>query len=391
MKQHILNLIIKLVNFIIPKKNNKILFRSEPDFSDNAKALYNYILENYRDSYSLVWMVKDENILSKLKEKNINVYKRNSIRGLLEFCTSKYIVGTHAQLANLKNYNQKYINLWHGMPLKNIGFLENEEKVGSKYLNLEKKKFDQMDYIIATSKTMRLAMASVFYSDIRNVFITGQPRNDFLFQEKKYDIISKCLDNIDLQSYEKIIMYIPTFRMGLGKKDGNLAFYNMLNLEKYDENDLNIFLNKNNYLLLIKFHPFEEAIFKKESFTNIKLIDSKKLSEELITLNEILNISDMMITDYSSVYFDYLLTKKPILFVNTDEKDYIENRGFMFDNPEFWRPGPKVKSIKMLTDEIQRLFQDTNYYEKEREIIQSLVNEYKDGEYSKKVYDMIFN
>lgn len=389
MKSYIINSIIKVINFIMPKTSNKIIFRSEPDYSDNAKALYSYINQNYRDEYKLVWIVKNEYIFNRLKKENVNVYKRNSIKGLIEFCTAKYIIGTHAQFSELKNYNQIYVNLWHGMPLKNIGFLENVDNVGEKYLRSEKRKFEKMDYIIATSKIMRSTMSSVFYTDVRNIFITGQPRNDFLFLEDSKEKLNSCMDKIEFDKYKKIIMYIPTFRNGLGKSDSDVKLYNMLNLKKYNENELNNFLEHNNYLLLIKFHPFEENVFKESNFSNIKILESKQLSKSLITLNEFINISDLLITDYSSVYFDYLLTNKPILFINTDENEYIKKRGFLFDNPNFWRPGPKVDNLYDLIYESNKLMDNNMYYSKERHIVNSLVNQHNDENSSKRVFDLI--
>ena len=391
MKEKILNLMIQIFNSITPKKSNKIIFRSEPDYSDNSKAFYKYLYDNHRDRYDLVWIVKSDTIFQLLRKNNIKVYKRNSIKGLIEFCRAKYIVSTHAQFANLKNHNQVYINLWHGMPLKNIGFLEKKEIVGEKYLIEEKKKFAKMDYIISTSKTTRLAMSSVFYTDIRCIHVTGQPRNDFLFLRNNKEILSKCVKGLELNKYKKIIMCIPTFRVGLGKHDGNSFLNNMLNLQQYKEDSLNDFLRENDYLLLIKFHPFEEAFFKGDNFSNIKILDSKVLSENLITLNEIMNIADLLITDYSSVYFDYLLLHRPIIFTNTDEKEYIKNRGFIFDNPDFWRPGPKVNTLDNLVLEIKKLLSSEMYYKYERETISSLVNTYTDNNSSKRIYEIIFN
>lgn len=390
MKNKIMIIVIKFINKIIPKTSNKIIFRSEPDYSDNAKALYSYINNNYNDEYDLVWIVKNDEVLNKLIDMGIKAYKRNSIKGLLEFCRAKYIVSTHAQFANLKNKKQIYINLWHGMVLKNIGFLEKKENVGEKYLISEKKKFERMDHIISTSKTMRLVMSSVFYTDVRKVYITGQPRNDYLFCKESKIKLSKCVKNIDFSNYKKVIIYVPTYRVGIGKKDGNAFNDNILNLDKYNEEKLNDFLNKNNYLLLVKFHPFEESIFKKGKFSNIRIIESSLLSENLITLNEILNVSDLLITDYSSVYFDYLLLNKPIIFTNTDEKQYMKDRGFIFDNPDFWRPGAKINNLEDLVKEIYKALNNSNYYKEEREIIGSLVNEYCDGNSSKRVYDTIF-
>ena len=237
---------------------------------------------------------------------------------------------------------------------------------------------------------MRLTMATTFNLDPKKVLITGQPRNDAFFNNNKINEVNSILE-IDLNKYSKIIFYIPTFRNGIGRTDGIINTNNLINLAEYDENSLNDFLVKNNYLLVAKLHPLEESSIDMKEQTNIKILDSKNMLDYQIILNEILNLSDILITDYSSVYFDYLILDKPILFTNIDEAEYMKNRGFVFDNPDFWRPGPKVNNIDDFIKEIEILINDSNYYKRERDEVNSLVNIYKDNKSSERIFNNIFN
>ncbi|MDI6877688.1 MAG: CDP-glycerol glycerophosphotransferase family protein, partial [Methanomicrobiales archaeon] len=172
--------ILRILNAIIPKKDNQILFSSTPDFSDNAKALYEYIIKNRINSqYNIVWLVNDPKMLQLLNQKGINAHLIKSIWGLYYIFRSKYIIATHYQGSQVKVKNQYRINLWHGMPLKSLGYLTGSAADG------ELKDVERWgkinDMLIATSSTTRNALAASFLIDPRKIAITGQPRNDYLF------------------------------------------------------------------------------------------------------------------------------------------------------------------------------------------------------------------
>lgn len=370
---------MRIINYLIPKSKNKVLFISKPNYSDNTRALFEY-MEKY-DEYKKVWLVDNENSLEKLKNRGINAYSIKSIKGFIAFMSSKYIISNQNNLLNLKSKNQIYISLWHGMPLKSIHYLD--DNCDKKSLEADKR----IDYTISTSKVMKLAMASAFNIEPKKVMISGQPRNDMLFRKdrKLQEIIE-----INISKFDKVIFYLPTYRTGVGRSEGEVNEMNVINIHEYNDDELNEYLKIRNILLLVKFHPVQEKFFNKNLYTNIKIIPSMVLNDKLIDLYQILSQSDLLITDYSSVYFDYLVLGKPILFLNTDEINYSNSRGFVFDNPSFWRPGPKVNNLNNLMNEIDKLLNEKNYYKEEREHINSLVNTYMDGKSSQRVYEVIF-
>lgn len=120
----------------------------------------------------------------------------------------------------------------------------------------------------------------------------------------------------------------------------------------------------------MKLHPKEEEYYKKtfEGFSNIKLCTSEFLAKYNLDIYQILSETDLLITDYSSVYFDYLLLDKPILFLNTDLDQYRNNRGFLLNPFEFWTPGPKVNIYNHFICELEKLLTDEKYYKTERKI-----------------------
>lgn len=373
--------IIIILNRIIPKNKQKIVFMSFPDYSDNAKHFYEY-MKRQEYGYELIWFINKEENLLELRKRGVKCYKSKSIKRFLHFFTSKYIVTTHNDLINLKCKNQVFISLWHGMPLKNIGYLENKvDKRLKKYTH-------KIDYSIATSKLMKYTMASVFNLDPNKVLVSGQPRTDKLREVMNKEKIQTILD-LNFDNYKKIIFYVPTFKNGVGKADGVRNDKNIINILTYDEDKFNKWLKRNEFLLVAKLHPFEEIEFKENGYSNIKILKSERLAEEFLDINDILNLFDLLITDYSSVYFDFLLLERPILFTNMDEDEYIKKRGFIFDNPSFWRPGPKVSNVDELLNNIKKLINQKEFYEEERNIISSLINHYKDYDSSKRIYEDI--
>ena len=372
----LLRFIVRLINFLIPKKDNQIMFESIPDFSDNSKALYDYI-SSLGQKYKMIWAV------SKINDKyNIPQYKKLSLRQIWEFLRSKYIVTSHGYHLPIKAKNQIFINLWHGMPLKALSHVRKDDNF---LLNSSN---DKNYYFIATSTIMRNALAACFNQDPRRIFVTGQPRNDKLF--KNSNNLERLL-NINLKDYRKIILFLPTFRRSKSEINGELISPNF-NLPDFNREAFSQFLQSNQILLLAKFHPFEESIAKPyfEKMSNTILITNEMLQKNFMTLYDILGCVDILVTDYSSVYFDFLLLDRPIIFIVSDLEEYRERRGFVLEPFEFWTPGPKVKNFKEFLEELEKSIKNPEYYREERKVINDLVNYYKDDKSAERIYKLIF-
>jgi CDP-glycerol glycerophosphotransferase (TagB/SpsB family) len=167
--------------------------------------------------------------------------------------------------------------------------------------------------------------------------------------------------------------------MGLGRVEGTTKHLDFLRSGYFNE-----FLKNNNLLFVLKLHPFEEKywlsqdIFK-ELNGNIVILKTGHLTGQLISIYEVLKDFDILITDYSSIYFDFLLLNKPIIFLPLDLEQYTKTRGFSLEPYDFWAPGPKATTIEELIDEIQKCIADPTYYEKERKTINNLINQFQDG------------
>jgi CDP-glycerol glycerophosphotransferase len=373
---------LKAINSMIKKKENKVCFVSHPDFSDNAMSVFDYMVSNKTMKYEIVWLINDLYIPSNIDELKkhfkIKVIKLKSFLGILNYMTSKYIFYTHGALNGIECLNkQTVVNLWHGMPLKNIGYLDNktEEDVA------------HFTYTIATSEEFQNIISKVFGVDKNKVLITGLPRNDRM--NKFRDVLNKL--GIDGKLYNKKILWMPTFRKSsVGdkrndgiSKDGQLPLLSNKELKKF-----NVYLNDNNILLVIKLHPMDSL--QKEDFcelSNIKIIvndDFIKIEEQLYSIFQEI---DALITDYSSVYFDFMILNKPIGFVMDDLGEYASSRGFVFEDIYEWIPGPIIKEVSQLYSFVEQINNNIDDYKEIRERVNNKTNKYSDFNNTERLFD----
>jgi len=333
-------------------------------------------MDSLDEDFELVWIVKDLR-----DDLDIKQYKAYHPPAILKILRASYIISTHGNLRRVRVPSQVFVNVWHDMPLKTIGYAENRNVLP---FNFD----DENYYLIATSIIMMNALAACFNQDPRRIFVTGQPRNDKLFkgQGKILEILK-----IDPVNYNKIVLFAPTFRKSDFMDDGQLISYKF-NLPDFDRKRFQEFLEENEILFLVKFHPLEEKKAMKyfKSAKNIKLIKTETLQEKLLDLHNILPCADILVTDYSSVYFDFLLLDRPIIFIVPDLEEYRKKRGFILEPFEFWTPGPKVKNFKKFLEEIKKSIKDPDYYSQERRTINNLINYHKDDKSTERIYKLVF-
>lgn len=384
--------LVNLLNKFVPEKHDQILFDSLPDFSDNSKAFYEY-LKNINSDLRLVWVTSDKQLMEKLSSNGIEAYDKHSFSGFYQFFKSKYIFTTNNTYLEFKSSRQVLVNLWHGMPLKTMGYAED-----SRNPLLPHRSHDDNYALISTSNLMKNVLSSCFHVDARKVHVTGQPRNDKIFsREKSLENLSRLINkdlliDKDVKDYPKIVLFTPTWRKWEGKVDGK-SNHGVMNLDDYHDERFTEFMAENNILFLVKLHPFEEAQYSQiiEDKEDMVLITSKMLQDNLLDLYDILGAADILVTDYSSIYFDFLLLDKPIIFIPTDLEEYEQSRGFLFDPYDFWAPGPKALKFTNFLDELTRCIGDENYYRKERKLVNDIVNKYHDPKSSERLYNLVFD
>ena len=312
--------ILSLLLGIIPKSKKILVFSSFPDFTDNSFAFYKYVEATYGAKYDLIWIFSDKESLR--KHSSIRAYYKFTFQALYYFCRAKFVFCTHG-LYSFLNLQQGYkiVNLWHGMPIKTIGCLD--PKNG--YKNLTK-----ADYLVASSYVFQDIMSRAFNNlPFERVLVIGQPRNDLLFEPTDFF----ANRNINPNDYRSIGIWLPTYKksfVGDVRQDGHfykdsISFLTINDLFRLDD-----FLVETHRLLIVKLHPMD--ILQNYEFPNLRnliVVKQKDFHEQLYPL---LGACSYLLTDYSSVWIDFSILKRPIGYVIDDLSEYETSRGFTFDN-----------------------------------------------------------
>ncbi|MDA9297887.1 CDP-glycerol glycerophosphotransferase family protein [Pseudomonadales bacterium] len=313
-----------LLNCCVPKTSGKIIFNGFPDFEDMLRGLLPYLDGN------IIVLVKEPNLVRpNWLPLQVEIVQKHSFMGFWHILTSAEIYYTHGLFSffrTISSEKQFVVNLWHGMGLKNVGLLDG------------KKNMPQSHKTICTSPFFQKVQAETFGMNLEDVLICGLPRND---------ILNKKTANTELirirEKYSKCYVWLPTYRKsGVGdiRIDGDTS--SVFCFDDFDYIRLNILLVEKNEVLIIKPHPMAVLDKFNEELSNIKIISESWLTKNSTTLYELLSVSDSLWTDYSSVFVDYLVTDKPIVFIAPDLELYKKSRGFSFDINEIQLPGISI-------------------------------------------------
>ncbi len=370
---------LTLINKIIKKNEKRVLFYSNMGFRDNVRAVFNYMMgHGYNEKYRIVCAIDEWKKYKYAKKHRPMKYKNVKFvspkRGVLKFLRSKYVFYSFGKYPIKPSKNQIVVNVWHGMPLKRIGNMERGK---------EKAKYNYFTYVLATSEFFADIMMKSFSCSREQVLINGQPRNDIMFQKDEQKAAALR------HGAEKLILWLPTYRdKAEDDEDDKRQESPIQFIESVRGHDLDNFLRKNNVRLIVKHHPLYDGK-DMNSFTNIKIFRHQDFQTSGDDLYVYLRSADALITDYSSVYFDYMLLDRPIGFVLDDMKSYGEQRGFVFDNPLEMMPGTQIRTEQEVLDFVQSVVDGRDDYAEKRRELNNLVNQYQDGNSTKQLLDRI--
>lgn len=349
----------------VTKKHNSILIYSNLDFRDNSKALYEYLVKNnYNEKYK-IYVATEKKDRQKSKQNRIKFI--SLFRSLFVYTKCRYVFYTFGKLPIKPTNKQIVVHMWHGMPLKKIGNLERKGWISDRYFT----------YVLATSDLFAPIMMQAFNCD--NVYIGGMPRNDELFNFNNYNL---------KKSDEKLIAWLPTYRVSKSFKAHNSDCSNPIQfLNISDFKMLNDYLAEKKILLFIKLHPLQDDVDFKVNFSNIVMMNQKEFADKGYSVNSLLAQADALISDYSSVYMDYLLLNRPVAFSVSDIESYSANRGFVFENPKEYMPGMIIDGFTDLTRFISNVSDGKDEFKEERKKVNDLLNKKQNGNFCKDLLD----
>ncbi|MDN3450136.1 bifunctional glycosyltransferase family 2 protein/CDP-glycerol:glycerophosphate glycerophosphotransferase [Planococcus sp. APC 3906] len=319
----------KLIEKLIPKlpvRPKWVLFESHmgKQYSDSPKYLYEQLVDSGQN-FKYIWSFQNPDNVE-VPGPAIKV-KRNSLKHFYYLNRAKFWVDNQgmARLANKKD-KQVYVQTWHGTPLKKMGYDQKKTPNKNELAGL-KLQTDAWDYLISPNRyTSDILRRGFRYAG--EILETGYPRNDILVK-KPENIMQKVQQHFGITEGQKVVLFAPTFR----DWDPN-SFEKVLD----DVQALSKETDSNTIVLLRLHYLLSEAISQLELPSNI--INASTYQD----IQELYLVSDVLITDYSSVMFDYALLKRPIILYCYDLEEYITRRGMYFDFADK-APGPVCETM----------------------------------------------
>lgn len=347
-------------------------------YSDSPKYIYQYMLDNKMD-FKYIWSISDKTAIPGDPVQA----KRLTIRFFYYLAKSKYWIIN----SRLPNYIEKrdetvYLQTWHGTPLKRLaGDMEDVYMPGTNAEKYKRNFFNETqkwDYLVSPNAYSTEIFRRAFWFD--GTFIeSGYPRNDILYNKNTEEDIQQIKQKVGIPSDKKVILYAPTWRddeyYGKGQYKFNLAL-DLLDMQKRLGDE---------YIILLRMHYF---IASQMDVSHVEGFAFDVSSYE--DTGELFLISDILITDYSSVFFDYANLKRPILFYTYDLEKYRESlRGFYIDI-EKELPGPLLKTSDEVIDAIDNIEKIEENFRDRYEAFYNTYCLWDDGDASGKVVRTVF-
>lgn len=344
-------------------------------YADNAKYLFEWVNEN-REDIIPVWITKNQDVYKILEEKGYRVAKAGTLRSFFYLAKAAVVIETegNADIGGFRPGRCRVVQLWHGVAPKEMKWVK---QYGGFQTFLKKIVFDdhQKSYWMVSSERNKEDFQRFFGVDDDHIFITGYSRNDSLLNSSMKSNVIQLLE-MNYPECKKII-YMPTHR-NFGLDDEKFSLNKM--------KKVNRFLHINNYVLVFKphFHELKKYLEIESELTNIVLAKDQGLYADVYSY---LGGFDLLICDYSSVIYDYLCTKKPIVLFPYDIDSYKKNVG-LFDCYESMPCGPFCYSWDEVLNEIRDIFKEDNWFER-RERNRVTFHPHIDGKNSKRICDAI--
>ena len=350
---------------VIPKNKRLILIYSNLGLRDNTKAMLDWLIEHeYTKRYEIVVACEGHRTFRRYAPLGVKFISCR--RALFTFLRCRVMFYSFGKFPIKPSPRQTVVNLWHGMPLKTFASMEKGVRFDGRCY---------FSYVIATSPFFGEIMRKCFECRAEQVVLTGQPRDDKLINSGK--------------GKKRLILWLPTYRRSArlssengsaGSETGLPIAYTSGDLSRLDE-----LLERENMKLFVKLHPMEDASTLPNTCRNIVFIDEYMLLHREADIYDLMKVSCALITDYSSVSFDYLLLDRPIGYTLDDIDSYTEQRGFTVEDPLKLMPGDRIQDMDGLCRFISDVSHCRDTHRDERRRVNMRVNASQDGHACEKI------
>lgn len=375
----------KMINYIVRYFTKKIelkdiiVIESHDDFDCNGGAFYDYLIENhYNEKYKIIWVLKHKCTRELPYNVNSFLLHRPSIKKSYYLSLAKYLTADNEVTVKARD-EQISIYFDHGsVCLKNC----------KPFFDMSEKKIDYFFSPSPNYDKIYCNQMSIPYPNNKMVYL-GYPRHDIFYNESQNE-----LKKITDKKYEKVFLWMPTFRKGGGYNRNDSKVELPLGIPLIENEKMMLELQRKlllkNQLLIIKIHPKQDPTsvirLKKIGYSNILILDEEEIKLRNIDCFKLLKNVDALISDYSSITYSFILLNKPIGYVFSDINDF--KLGFAMENYQDYVVGPRIYNL----DELLRFFDgvgESDTYKEKREKVRDWLYKYQDGNSCKRIVEFL--
>ncbi len=368
--------ILGLLNRVIPKQD-KVVLSGYPDGEDSIQE----IARRMSDQPDLKTFVLVDRVAAEMPQEHRAIVhcRKKSLLGLWHYLTARYVFFTHGlYLSPRPPASQICVNVWHGMPLKRIGHM-----IGRVPPHATR--------VIATSPFFGRYVAKAFGKAEDEILVTGIPRNDVMVRAARRSVeIKRAMSLGKGDELPRLIFWLPTFRQGVRgiiRTDG-LSHDSIFGM---DDMDITVFaelLEKHDCVCVAKPHPMAAKYNDRIDSPRIRIWSDADLAKHGLSLYEVVGAADLLITDASSVYVDYLLLNRPVVIAFPDLEAYKATRGFSLDPVEKYLAGPIAHSFEQLCHAIEQCLV-SDAYQARREELTALFHAERDDQATARLMEAV--
>ena len=361
-------------------KENWVVFESfmGRNCSGQPKYVYKYLQEAYGDKYKCIWVVDRKGVEIPGKHKTC---KRFSLKYYYYMNRSKYWVNNMRQPLSIPRREETVmLATWHGTPLKRLVFdMDDVHSANPRYKDIVFKQTRAWDYLLSDNPFSTERFQSCFRFEKEKILEYGYPANDPMYAPDREEQAAKIKEKLGIPKDKKVILYAPTWRDDQFYEAGQYGFELDLDVNRLQEEF------GDEYVLLLRLHYFivdQLDLSKYGDFT----VDGSSYDD----ITDLYLISDMLITDYSSVFFDYANLKRPVLYYTYDLDKYRDVlRGFYLDM-EKDLPGPLLLTNDEVVDAIKNIDKIKEQYKDRYEEFYNRFCCVDDGHAAQRVVEKVF-
>lgn len=348
------------------KLKNIIMIESHNDFDCNGGAFYNYLLDHkINNKYKIVWLLKHKPPKHLPYNVTYCMLYRPSFKRAYYSCKAKYLL---ADCIMTPKYRSDQVSVYMTHGAINLKSVKGKEVV-----------HPSVDYVLAGSPNYdEIYRNELSIQKNQELLYFGFPCLDILFRNCDSE-----LNKITTKKFDKTILWMPTFRIGGRRKrqDSMTSFPLGIPIVDTKEklSELNLYLERKNILLILKLHPMQDPDSYKELVdqSNIVVLDGQSVKQLNIDNYRLMKDVNALISDYSSVVYQFLLLNRPIGFVLSDVNDL--KSGLAVDNPDFYLTGKRIISFKDFISFIQDVSSDVDQFFADRKRLSEWLYDYRDG------------